>query len=112
MCALVPNYQIVCTCTKLHKFHKLPECVHLSQITFWKFHDSVLCYNYLQLATINTLLKDAKITAIMDSIYINEFIEQIQKEHEEEKMSMMQENIKMIEEHKEFLDLKSAEWEI
>ena len=58
-------------------------------------------------------MKDAKvITAIMDSIYINEFIEQIQKEHEEEKMSMMQETIKMIEEHKEFLDKKRAEWEI
>ena len=50
-------------------------------------------------------MKDAKvITAIMDSIYINEFIEQIQKEHEEEKISMMQETIKIIEEHKEFLD--------
>ena len=48
----------------------------------------------------------------MDSIYINEFIEQIQKEHEEEKMSMTQETIKMIEEHKEFLDKKRAEWEI
>ena len=46
-------------------------------------------------------MKDAKvITAIMDSIYINEFIEQIQKEHEEEKMSMLQETIKMIEEHR------------
>ena len=52
------------------------------------------------------------ITAIMDSIYINESIEQIQKEHEEEKMSMMHETIKMIEEHKEFLDKKRAEWEI
>ena len=58
-------------------------------------------------------MKDAKvITAIMDSIYINEFIEQIQKEHDEEKMSMMQETNKMIEEHKEFLDKKRAEWEI
>ena len=39
-------------------------------------------------------MKDAKvITDIMGSIYINEFIEQIQKEHEEEKMSMMQETV-------------------
>ena len=52
-------------------------------------------------------MKDEKvITAIMDSIYLKEFIEQIPKEHEEEKMSMMQETIKMIEEHKEFLDKK------
>ena len=58
-------------------------------------------------------MKDAKvITAIMDSIYLKEFIEQIQKEHEELKMSMMRETIKMIEEHKEFLDKKRAEWEI
>ena len=45
-------------------------------------------------------------------IYDIEFIEQIQKQHEEEKMSMMQETCKMIEEHKEYLDKKRAEWEI
>ena len=50
----------------------------------------------------------------MDSLYRYdiEFIEQIQKQHEEEKMSMMQETCKIIEEHKEYLDKKRAEWEI
>ena len=56
-------------------------------------------------------MKDAKIiTAIMDSLdrYYNEFIEQIQKEHEEKN----EETCKMIEEHKEYPDKKRAEWEI
>ena len=56
---------------------------------------------------------DAKvITDIMESIYIVydiEFNEQIQKQHEKEKLSMMQETCKMIEEHKEYLDMKRAE---
>ena len=60
-------------------------------------------------------MKDAKvITAIMDYIYIYyiDFIEQIQKQHEEDQMNMMQETCKMIEEQKEYLDKKRAEWEI
>ena len=68
MCALVPNYVLEVSCFVLQLF----------TTGNYKYH-----------------MKDAKvITAIMDSIYKNEFIEQIQKEHEEEKMSMMQETIR------------------
>ena len=42
-------------------------------------------------------MKDTElITAIMVSFYINEFIEQIQKEHEEKMISMIQETINIV----------------
>ena len=72
------SFQIVCTCSKLRFGSFIPQfCATIISTCNHKYH-----------------MKDAKvITAIMDSIYINEFIEQIQKEHEEEKMSMTQETI-------------------
>ena len=70
MCALVPNYVL--------EVSLLSFVLQLFKTCNYKYH-----------------MKDAKvITAIMDSIYLKELIEQIQKEHEEEKMSMMQETIK------------------
>ena len=60
-------------------------------------------------------MKDAKvITGIMDfgARYYVELIEEMQKEHGDEMLRMITETCVMIEEHKEYMDKKKAEWEI